>query len=190
MYNIAEVAVWNRVDCCQDQLDDFYIIISDTPVPTSVEDAINAPGVSTTLIGDVELFESVDANRTGRYVRIQKQGNGALWLSEVEIISGAGNTATGVDSASGGLEDVVLNRAYPSPFQRRTTITSRLAEAQRVNLRVYDALGREVRVLDAGVRSAGVHRVSFSAEDLPNGVYFYRLVSEAGTRSHPVVLAR
>ncbi len=84
----------------------------------------------------------------------------------------------------------MLERAFPSPFQSQTTILYRLGETMPIHLSIYDALGREVRVLASGVQSAGVHRVNFHAEDLPNGVYFYRLTTETSSQSYPVVLTR
>jgi hypothetical protein len=46
-------------------------------------------------------------------------------------------------------------------------------------LKVYDALGREVRTLVNERQNVGSYNVRFDASKLPSGVYFYRL--EAGT---------
>jgi hypothetical protein len=51
-------------------------------------------------------------------------------------------------------------------------------KSTNVKLAVYDALGREVSVLDNGHVLAGEHQVKFDASNLNGGVYFYRL--EAG----------
>lgn len=69
-----------------------------------------------------------------------------------------------------------LAQNYPNPFNGRTIIEYDLSTADVVDLRVYDALGRQVAVLDEGVRRAGyAHTVVFDARDLSSGVYFYRL---------------
>ncbi len=72
-----------------------------------------------------------------------------------------------------------LSQNYPNPFNPSTTIRFRLANAETVTLRVFDALGREVAtLLDGRALSAGVHDVRFGSDGLTSGVYFYRL--EAG----------
>jgi hypothetical protein len=64
---------------------------------------------------------------------------------------------------------------YPNPFNPSTVIAYDIAVAGRVELRVYDLLGREVGVLVNGVQGAGRHAVVFDAGGLPSGVYFTRL---------------
>jgi flagellar hook assembly protein FlgD len=55
-----------------------------------------------------------------------------------------------------------------------------LPAAGNVTLQVYDAAGRPVRTLASGFRDAGTYSVSWDARDtdgnqVPYGVYFYRL---------------
>ena len=71
-----------------------------------------------------------------------------------------------------------LHAAYPNPFAARTAVAFDLAEAGRVRLAVYDALGREVAVLLDGAVEAGRHEAVLDATALPSGVYLVRL--EAG----------
>lgn len=68
-----------------------------------------------------------------------------------------------------------LSQNYPNPFNPTTTITYTLNVKGRVNLSVYDLLGREVAVLVNGNQSTGNHEVQFSGADLTSGVYFYKL---------------
>ncbi|MBR9975468.1 MAG: T9SS type A sorting domain-containing protein [Bacteroidetes bacterium] len=63
----------------------------------------------------------------------------------------------------------------PNPFNPSTTIAYTLETALPVTLIVLDIFGREIRQVDAGLRSAGRHEAVFDAGDLPGGVYFYRL---------------
>jgi hypothetical protein len=69
---------------------------------------------------------------------------------------------------------------YPNPFNPTTMIRYGLPQRAVVSLRVFDALGREVRVLVDEERSAGVHEVRFDAVGLASGMYIYRL------QAHPV----
>jgi hypothetical protein len=71
---------------------------------------------------------------------------------------------------------------YPNPFNPSTVIAYDIAVAGRVELRVYDLLGREVGLLVNGVQGPGRHAVLFDAGGLPSGVYFYRLTLEGSER--------
>ncbi len=83
-----------------------------------------------------------------------------------------------------------LGRAYPNPFNPTTSIRFALKEAGTVEMAVYDVTGKLVRTLAEGFQSAGTYDVRFEAGDLPSGLYVYRLVTEAGTASAPVVLLK
>jgi glucose/arabinose dehydrogenase len=72
-------------------------------------------------------------------------------------------------------QEHLLSQNAPNPFRSSTRIRYELPEPGRVTLRVYDAMGRRVATLVDRHRSAGKHAVRFAAEDLPSGVYFYRL---------------
>ncbi len=89
--------------------------------------------------------------------------------------------------------DFALFQNYPNPFNPATIIrytiskvetlhaTSQRATSQRatsqqiVQLRVYDILGREIRTLVNKKQAPGNYEVTFNAENLPSGIYFYRL---------------
>jgi hypothetical protein len=53
-----------------------------------------------------------------------------------------------------------------------------LPHRTNVTLKVYDIFGREIATLINKEFDAGEHSIQFYANDLPTGVYFYRL--EAG----------
>ena len=65
--------------------------------------------------------------------------------------------------------------SYPNPFNPTTTISYTIPKDGRVEIKVYDALGREVATLVNEVKPAGKYNVVFNAANLASGVYFYRL---------------
>lgn len=83
-----------------------------------------------------------------------------------------------------------LMQNYPNPFNPSTTISFGLPTEQRVSLRVYDLLGKELRTLVDAVKGAGEHRVLFDATGLPSGIYFYRLVAGEYVETRKMQLIR
>jgi len=85
---IDTIAVWNRGDCCQDRLFNYYVMVSNTPNPQPA----TAPFAhfETAIAGRPT---TVTVNTTGRYVRIQRQGVGVMSLAEVEVWSPRGEDA-------------------------------------------------------------------------------------------------
>ncbi len=68
-----------------------------------------------------------------------------------------------------------LSQNYPNPFNPITTIEFQIAEFGFVSLKVYDVLGREVANLVNEEKSAGNYEINWNAQNLPSGVYFYKL---------------
>jgi hypothetical protein len=99
---IESVKLWNRVNCCQERLSNFYIFVSDVPFASiDVTATLNQAGVSsyyTNGAAAATLTRSV--NRTGRYVRVQLTGTNYLSLAEVEVFGTANLAASGVATQS------------------------------------------------------------------------------------------
>ncbi|MGE5401671.1 MAG: TIM-barrel domain-containing protein, partial [Ignavibacteriales bacterium] len=68
-----------------------------------------------------------------------------------------------------------LAQNYPNPFNPVTTIRYGVAERSHVRLKIYDALGREIRILVDQDELPGNHQVEFDARDLPSGIYIYEI---------------
>jgi len=83
----------------------------------------------------------------------------------------------------------------PNPFNPSTTFRFELQFGDDVELTLYDSRGRLVRRLVSGHRSAGSHEVVWDGrnergEDVPSGVYFYRLRAAGIVYTRPAVLVR
>ncbi len=89
-----------------------------------------------------------------------------------------------------------LGTIGPNPFRGSTEVGFALARAGRVDLEVFDVLGRQVRTLargrwyEAGTQSLRWDGRADDGRDARAGVYFVRLRTEAGQWSRPVVRVR
>ena len=86
--------------------------------------------------------------------------------------------------------DVILVQNSPNPFRGMTSISFSIPKAGYVTLTVYDLIGQEVAELIDRQMPAGQHSVAFDGSNLPNGVYFYRLVTDSAARTKMCVLLR
>ncbi len=99
-------------------------------------------------------------------------------------------TALGVAEEVGIPLSFAITGVYPNPFNSTTTITYGLDKSASTRLALYDLSGRMVRMLVDGKQNAGFYRTILSAENMPSGVYFCRLVSNGRERVVKMVLMR
>lgn len=83
-----------------------------------------------------------------------------------------------------------LNQNFPNPFNPNTVISYSVAKAEKVELRVYDMLGKEVQTLVNDVKNPGSYNVVFNAANLSSGVYFYRLTAGSFTDIKKMTLVK
>jgi hypothetical protein len=76
---------------------------------------------------------------------------------------------------------VKLSQNYPNPFNPVTSISFEIPQNEFVSLKVYDMLGKEVSDLISENKNAGYYTIEFNGNNLPSGIYFYKL--SAGTFS-------
>jgi hypothetical protein len=57
-------------------------------------------------------------------------------------------------------------------------------------LSVYDILGKEVAVLVNEVQNVGSHDVTFTANNLSSGVYFYKLTNSGNATTMKMILMK
>ena len=190
VYEIESIRVWNRTDCCQELLSNVFAFVSDSPfISRSAATTLADASVSAFFIGTAGASWDTPVLRTGRYVRLQHSGEGALNLSEVDIIAGGdGALNVGTEDPASSLRRMELFTAYPSPAIHRTSLSYRLGQATSVRLVVYDVLGREVQTLVDTHQGTGEYEVPFDTSTLSRGIYFYRLFGNQESLSKALLL--
>jgi hypothetical protein len=88
---------------------------------------------------------------------------------------------TGVEESQGNPTEYELYQNFPNPFNPTTRLSFYLPQDGYVALKVYNVLGIEVASIFEGRMSVGMHSLVWDAQDIPSGVYIYRLT--AGTFS-------
>lgn len=88
------------------------------------------------------------------------------------------STSVGINTNSNSAPaDFKLYQNYPNPFNPSTKIKYEVPENGNITLKVFDVLGKEISVLVNEKQNAGNYEVNFDGNNLPGGVYFYKLES-------------
>ena len=125
--------------------------------------------------GTYHSFVVWESNRTGRS---HIYGRNFSWR------------LTGIDERSPSASSFKLSQNYPNPFNPQTIITYSIPVSESVSLKVFDALGREIRTLVNERQTPGTHLVTFDGGNLPSGLYFYRLQAGSYSATRKLVLLK
>lgn len=85
---------------------------------------------------------------------------------------------TEVQNDDGAVPSVFkLEQNYPNPFNPVTNFGFRIPDFRFISLKVFDVLGCEVAVLVNEIKHPGEYIIPWDANNLPSGVYYYRLTA-------------
>ena len=83
--------------------------------------------------------------------------------------------STETTQATESIDGFQLSQNYPNPFNPETVISYQLAMNSKVQLVIYDVLGRQVKTLVNQTQNAGQYAVRFDGSDFNSGIYYYKL---------------
>lgn len=83
-----------------------------------------------------------------------------------------------------------LTQNYPNPFNPSTTIKFSILERSDVKLRVYDILGKEIKLLINEELNPGEYSVQFIGDNLTSGLYFYELSTNKFKQTRKMLLLK
>jgi hypothetical protein len=86
-----------------------------------------------------------------------------------------------------------LTYNYPNPFSGKTTIHYNMTtnEAVPIAIKIFDRLGKMVKLLDVQAAKTNINTVELDMHDLPSGMYYYSLfVNDRQTDSKKMVVVR
>lgn len=100
------------------------------------------------------------------------------------------NPVSGVE-----LQDVIFNSVsssfYPNPATNELNVTYNMNKASKVRIAIRDVTGRELKVVQNSVyMTGGEHNLNFETINLPSGVYFYTIETDAESHSQRFVIEK
>lgn len=92
-----------------------------------------------------------------------------LLADSIEVVTNISENNLAVNIPS----EFSLSQNYPNPFNPTTAIEYVLPDKGRIKIKIFDAIGREVKVLVDDVQSKGKYKILFESEGFASGIYFY-----------------
>ena len=84
-----------------------------------------------------------------------------------------------------------LCQNFPNPFNPSTQISYSIPQSGFVSLKMYNTLGQEIQTLVNKSQVAGKYTISFDAQNLSSGIYFYKLqVGSSFVQTKKMILMR
>ena len=102
---------------------------------------------------------------------------------------------TNVEESLRSPEVFTLFQNYPNPFNPETEIRFQLPEASHVVLRIFNALGQEIRTLVDSPYVVGSHSIRWAGKDnrgnlVATGIYLYQLQAGSFSQNRKMTLLR
>lgn len=133
---------------------------------------------------------SIVDDRRGGLISVWSGTFTGIKTQQVSCNGVLGEVLTGMHESGGNNDKKFSLGCYPNPFNPNSIIDYEIPEAGNVTLKVFDALGREVRTLVSENKTAGKYTVRFDGSNLACGIYFYRLTCNQFTSTKKMMLMK
>lgn len=107
-----------------------------------------------------------------------------IWKVNLDMLTNTGNISTAAP------DKFSLSNAYPNPFNPSTKVQLSVPFASRVELKVFDVMGRQVDVIADREFSAGTYDFQWNAKGFNSGIYFLRLTTANYTETKKLMLLK
>jgi Tol biopolymer transport system component len=194
-----EIFIWHRV------LDTLYQITDNTPVSKEWSPEwspfINSPNWPTLsqntaqiISGDTVSIEIyIDAStlsfsrHTASVTIYNATNNNPLVAVPINLFY---SQASGVQVEGELPRTYSLEQNFPNPFNPSTKIKYSIPQSSNVVIKVFDILGNEIETLVNEEITAGKYELTWYAENLPSGVYFYQLTAGDFVETKKMILLK
>lgn len=115
------------------------------------------------------------------YAGLSGSSNGGVWVRTFPL---------GIHNTGEIAKEYSLSQNYPNPFNPTTNIKFQVPNAGFVELKIYDALGREISTLVNEQLNGGSYEVQWDASPYPSGVYYYGVTAGSYFETRKMVLIK
>jgi hypothetical protein len=147
--------------------------------------------------GDDPTTSTIDGMIDGEIPTFKYWNGNTEVLADVIFKSGtltyqADKLAIGeLDISNIGLpEEYYLSDPFPNPFNSTTSIEYHLPSAVKAMVSIFNISGKELFIVESGIKSAGIHRTSIESGILPSGTYYVVLKAGDIHLTKPITLLR
>jgi hypothetical protein len=123
--------------------------------------------------GNNWIQEQSPTGYTFERILFTESGDGWIFGANSTILHLADSTMVSVKEPVS--PELINVSVYPNPFSGSTAISYELYDACYTSVKVYNYSGQLVTELVNEWQSEGWHKVSWNAENMPAGIYLYRL---------------
>ena len=106
------------------------------------------------------------------------------------ILKYQGVTSIGEERINRIPSEYFLSNNFPNPFNPSTTIRYSIPQSTNVTIKVFDILGNEIETLVNKEKPTGTYELTWYAENLPSGIYFYQLKSDNYLETKKMILLK
>jgi hypothetical protein len=71
------------------------------------------------------------------------------------------------------IKEFAIEQNYPNPFNGMTSIKYMIPESGIVRIKIFDILGKEIKVFNEGEKEVGFYEFKFNSGELSSGIYIY-----------------
>lgn len=158
----------------------FLAVYSEVNAQLSINKSVLGNGGETMINENYTLNGTLGQTIIGNQNNISVRAKLGFWYQTNTLV-------TAVDEISENFpQQSALLQNYPNPFYAITKISYLISPSlysessysegdSKVELKVYDSLGKEVAMLVNKVQSVGLQEIDWNADHLPGGIYYCRL---------------
>lgn len=142
----------------------------------------------------IDISGIADGNPEVRITFELETGNGAIaggWNIDDVIV--AGGLYSGTSTNEIDLGNNINLSCFPNPFNDHINISFELKEPAEVEIQLYDAFGRKVRVMERQHLPQGNHNIEWKGKDqrgndLSNGMYYIKVNVDGQSKAETIII--